>query len=114
MGMKTANAGVYSRIKSASSIIASGVRLGKPEMEARGRQEFASAHVENAILIHSEHLTPEARASLARLLFEAYTAPDVTEDIAQIEAVVDAGDIVTEEDISEAEDDDIDYDEDVD
>lgn len=68
MGMKTANENVYSRIKSASSLIASGVRLGKPDMEAKGREDFAAAHVENAILVHREFLTSEARAFLAHLI----------------------------------------------
>jgi len=68
MGMKTANENVYSRIKSASSLIASGVRLGKPDMEQKGREDFAAAHVENAILVHREFLTDEARAFLAHLI----------------------------------------------
>lgn len=114
VGMKTANDDVYSRIKSASSLIASGVRLGKPEMEAKGRQDFAAAHVENAILVHSQHLTDEARAKLARLLFEASTEPDPAPDIAEIQAVVDPSDIVTQEDISDAEDDEYNADEDLD
>ncbi|AVP41439.1 hypothetical protein SEA_YARA_105 [Streptomyces phage Yara] len=100
MAMKTANEDVYSRIKSASSLIASGVRLGKPEMEAKGRQDFAAAHVENAILVHSQHLTDEARAKLARLLFEASTEPDPTPDLAEVRSVTDPSDIVTDEDIS--------------
>jgi hypothetical protein len=69
MAMKTANEDVYSRIKSASSLIASGVRLRKPEMERQGREAFADAHVENAILVHSTFLTDEARKKLAKLLF---------------------------------------------
>lgn len=68
MAMKTANEDVYSRIKSASSLIASGVRLGKPDMEAKGRAAFAAAHVENAILVHREFLDDEARAFLAHLI----------------------------------------------
>lgn len=73
MAMKTANEDVYSRIKSASSLIASGVRLGKPEMEAQGRQDFAAAHVENAILVHRGHLTDEARSFLSLLLHDQDT-----------------------------------------
>lgn len=81
MAMKTANEDVYSRIKSASSLIASGVRLGKPEMEAQGRQDFAAAHVENAILVHRGHLTDEARSFLSLLLHDQDTpAPSDADD----------------------------------
>jgi len=82
MGMKTANENVYSRIKSASSLIASGVRLGKPDMEQKGREEFAAAHVENAILVHREFLTPEARSFLAHLVHtDTLNDAEIQEDV---------------------------------
>lgn len=76
MAMKTANDDVYFRIKSAGALKAAGIRLKKPDMELQGRQDYAAAVIENTILVYTEDLTPEARAFLARLLFN--TAPALT------------------------------------
>jgi hypothetical protein len=78
MAMKTANDDVYFRIKSAGALKAAGIRLKKPDMEQEGRENYAAAVVENAILVYTEDLTPEARAFLARLLFD--TDPSNDED----------------------------------
>lgn len=71
MAMKTANEDVYFRIKSAGALKAAGIRLGNADMRLQGEQAYASAFVENAILVHSEHLTDEARIALAKLLFSS-------------------------------------------
>lgn len=71
MAMKTANEDVYFRIKSAGALKAAGIRLNNSDMRLQGEQAYAAAFVENAILVHNEHLTPEARSALARLLFDA-------------------------------------------
>lgn len=86
MAMKTANDDVYFRIKSAGALKAAGIRLGNPEMEKQGKQAYAAAFIENAILVHSEHLTDEARAALAKMLFNA---PQQTSD-ADEDATADA------------------------
>lgn len=87
MAMKTANDDVYFRIKSAGALKAAGIRLNNPEMELQGLQAYAAAFVENAILVHSEHLTDEARAALAKLLFNTQTS---TTDNADEDATADA------------------------
>lgn len=78
MGMKTANDDVYARIKSGSSLIAAGVRLGKPEMEAKGRAAYAEAIIENAVRLYGEHLTQNALVRLSRLMYDVQ--PLDTED----------------------------------
>jgi hypothetical protein len=84
MAMKTANDDVYFRIKSAGALKAAGIRLKNPAMEEEGRQNYAAATLENQILVYTNDLTPEARAFLARLLFdspaEPTTATDADED----------------------------------
>lgn len=87
MAMKTANDDVYFRIKSAGALKAAGIRLNKPEMELQGRQAYAHAVLENTILVYTEDLTDEARAFLARLLFD--TAPAKTNN-ADEDATADA------------------------
>lgn len=69
MAMKTANDEVYFRIKSAGALKAAGIRLNKPEMEQEGRENYAAAYLENAILVYTNDLTDEAREALAKLLF---------------------------------------------
>jgi len=86
MAMITANEDVYFRIKSAASLKAAGVRLNKPDMEQRGREDYAAAFVENAILVHTEHLTEEARAFLVRLLFEVPPLTDNADEDATADA----------------------------
>jgi len=71
MGMKTANDDVYSRIKSGSSLIAAGVRLRKPEMEAKGRAAYAEAIIENAVRLYGEHLTANALVRITNLMYDA-------------------------------------------
>jgi hypothetical protein len=68
--MKTANEDVYARIKSGSSLIAAGVRLGKPKMEAEGRARYAEAIIENAVRLYAADLTTEAVARISHLLFD--------------------------------------------
>lgn len=81
MGMKTANEDVYSRIKSGSSLIAAGVRLGKPEMEAKGRAAYAEAIIENAVRLYGEHLTSNALVRITNLLYDAQPSDeDATAD----------------------------------
>lgn len=81
MGMKTANEDVYSRIKSGSSLIAAGVRLGKPEMEAKGRAAYAEAIIENAVRLYGEHLTANALVRITNLLYDAQPSDeDATAD----------------------------------
>lgn len=87
MGMRTANDDVYSRIKSGSSLIAAGVRLRKPEMEARGRAAYAEAIIENAVRLYGEHLTPNALVRLSHLL---YDVQPTTSDSADDDATADA------------------------
>ncbi|QKY79587.1 hypothetical protein SEA_SHAKENBAKE_104 [Streptomyces phage ShakeNBake] len=98
MGMRTANDDVYSRIKSGSSLIAAGVRLGKPEMEARGRAAYAEAIIENAVRLYGEHLTPNALVRLSHLLYEVQPVDtegnnadqDATADAEETSAELDA------------------------
>jgi hypothetical protein len=78
--MKTANEDVYARIKSGSSLIAAGVRLGKPKMEAEGRARYADAIIENAIRLYAEHLTGSSLSRLAHLLYEVQSATTNTND----------------------------------
>lgn len=85
--MRTANDDVYSRIKSGSSLIAAGVRLRKPEMEARGRAAYAEAIIENAVRLYGEHLTPNALVRLSHLL---YDVQPTTSDSADDDATADA------------------------
>lgn len=73
MAMKTANDDVYFRIKSAGALKAAGIRLNNADMRTQGEQAYAAAFVENAILVHSEHLTDEARVALAKLLYATAT-----------------------------------------
>lgn len=90
MGMKTANDDVYSRIKSGSSLIAAGVRLGKPEMEARGRAAYAEAIIENAVRLYGEHLSPNALVRLSHLLYDVQpTEEDATADAEETSAELD-------------------------
>lgn len=84
MGMKTANEDVYSRIKSGSSLIAAGVRLGKPEMEAKGRAAYAEAIIENAVRLYGEHLTANALVRITNLLYDVQ--PNDTDDDATADA----------------------------
>lgn len=96
MAMKTANDDVYFRIKSAASLRAAGIRLGNKEMELKGVSNYAAAFVENAILVHSENLSHEARVALAKLLFSSQrdaatnadqdATADAEETAAEIEA----------------------------
>jgi len=93
MGMKTANEDVYSRIKSGSSLIAAGVRLRKPEMEARGRAAYAEAIIENAVRLYGEHLTPAALVRLSHLLYDVQpTEEDATADAEETSAELDLRD----------------------
>lgn len=78
---------MYSRIKSGSSLIAAGVRLRKPEMEARGRAAYAEAIIENAVRLYGEHLTPNALVRLSHLL---YDVQPTTSDNADDDATADA------------------------
>lgn len=80
MGMRTANDDVYSRIKSGSSLIAAGVRLGKPEMEARGRAAYAEAIIENAVRLYGEHLTANALVRITNLLYDVQPTTDNNAD----------------------------------
>lgn len=86
MGMRTANDDVYSRIKSGSSLIAAGVRLRKPEMEARGRAAYAEAIIENAVRLYGEHLTPNALVRLSHLLYDVQPTSDNADDDATADA----------------------------
>lgn len=86
MAMKTANEDVYFRIKSAGALKAAGIRLNNSDMRLQGEQAYAAAFVENAILVHNEHLTPEARSALARLLFDAPSATDNADEDATADA----------------------------
>lgn len=86
MGMKTANDDVYSRIKSGSSLIAAGVRLGKPEMEAKGRARYAEAIIENAVRLYGEHLTPNALVRLSHLLYDVQPTSDNADEDATADA----------------------------
>lgn len=86
MAMITANEDVYFRIKSAGALKAAGIRLGNKDMEEEGRANYAAAFVENAILVHSEHLTEEARAALVRLLFEVPAHTDNADEDATADA----------------------------
>jgi len=91
--MKTANEDVYSRIKSGSSLIAAGVRLRKPEMEARGRAAYAEAIIENAVRLYGEHLTPAALVRLSHLLYDVQpTEEDATADAEETSAELDLRD----------------------
>lgn len=92
MGMKTANEDVYSRIKSGSSLIAAGVRLGKPEMEAKGRAAYAEAIIENAVRLYGEHLTANALVRITNLLYDVQpndTDEDATADAEETSAELD-------------------------
>lgn len=93
MGMKTANDDVYSRIKSGSSLIAAGVRLGKPEMEAKGRAAYAEAIIENAVRLYGEHLTQNALVRITNLLYtvqpEDLDTEDATADAEETSAELD-------------------------
>lgn len=90
MGMKTANEDVYSRIKSGSSLIAAGVRLGKPEMEAKGRAAYAEAIIENAVRLYGEHLTQAALVRITNLLYDAQPSDeDATADAEETSAELD-------------------------
>ena len=94
MGMRTANDDVYSRIKSGSSLIAAGVRLGKPEMEAKGRAAYAEAIIENAVRLYGEHLTQNALVRLSRLMYDVQpldtdTTDDATADAEETSAELD-------------------------
>ncbi len=71
MAMKTANEDVYFRIKSAGALKAAGIRLNNADMRTQGEQAYAAAFIENAILVHTDHLTDEARVALAKLLFSS-------------------------------------------
>jgi hypothetical protein len=96
MGMKTANDDVYSRIKSGSSLIAAGVRLGKPKMEAEGRAKYAEAIIENAVRLYGEHLTPNALIRLSHLMYDVQPTAttdadeDATADAEETSAELDA------------------------
>lgn len=93
MAMITANDDVYFRIKSAGALKAAGIRLNNPEMRLQGQQAYAAAFIENAILVHTEHLTPEARSALASLLFA--TTPAISAD-ADEDATADAEETTAE------------------
>lgn len=81
MAMKTANDDVYFRIKSAGALKAAGIRLNNRDMEREGREAYAAAYLENAILVYTEDLTDAARDALVRLLFEVPTSStDADED----------------------------------
>jgi hypothetical protein len=81
MAMKTANDDVYFRIKSAGALKAAGIRLNNRDMEQEGREAYAAAYLENAILVYTEDLTDAARDALVRLLFEVPThSTDADED----------------------------------
>lgn len=90
MAMKTANDDVYFRIKSAGALKAAGIRLNNPDMRTQGEQAYAAAFVENAILVHSEHLTDEARVALAKLLYATATPSAATTTDADEDATADA------------------------
>lgn len=92
MAMITANEDVYFRIKSAGALKAAGIRLGNKDMEEEGRANYAAAFVENAILVHTEHLTHTARAALAKLLFDTdpTTDEDATADAEETTAEIEA------------------------
>lgn len=101
MGMRTANDDVYSRIKSGSSLIAAGVRLGKPEMEARGRAAYAEAIIENGIRLYGEHLSANALVRLSRLMYDVQPTP--TTDNADKDATADAEETTRELDDLDAD-----------
>lgn len=86
MAMKMSNEEVHERIRKARATIAAGVRLSQPELEARGRTEYAEAVLENSIRLYTDDLTPEAREALVRLLFDV---PAVSND-ADEDATADA------------------------
>lgn len=91
MAMITANDDVYFRIKSAGALKAAGIRLNNPEMRLQGQQAYAAAFIENAILVHTEHLTPEARSALAKLLFDTKpSTEDATADAEETTAELEA------------------------
>jgi len=100
MGMRTANDDVYSRIKSGSSLIAAGVRLGKPEMEAKGRAAYAEAIIENAVRLYGEHLTQNALVRLSRLM---YDVQPLDSDSADEDATADAEETAAELDDLDAD-----------
>lgn len=70
MGMKVANEDVYARIKSAASLKAAGIRLGKPDMAAEGQANYAAAILENTILLYGADIDSVARARLVRIFFD--------------------------------------------
>lgn len=91
MAMITANDDVYFRIKSAGALKAAGIRLNNPEMRLQGQQAYAAAFIENAILVHTEHLTHAARAALAKLLFDTEPSDeDATADAEETTAEIEA------------------------
>lgn len=81
MGMKVANEDVYARIKSAASLKAAGIRLGKPDMAAEGQANYAAAILENTILLYGADIDSVARARLVRIFFDVTdTATSADED----------------------------------
>ena len=88
MAMKMSNEAVHERIRKARATIAAGVRLSQPELETRGRQAYAEAVIENTIRLYNDDLASEARAALAKLLFN--TQPSTHSTDADEDATADA------------------------
>jgi hypothetical protein len=74
--MKVANEDVYARIKSAASLKAAGIRLGKPDMAAEGQANYAAAILENTILLYGADIDSVARARLVRIFFDVTSDDD--------------------------------------
>src|SRR3546814_18106308 len=68
--LKTANEHVHAKIRRARAVIGAGVRLKKPELEKEGRQDFATASIENQHLPYGSALTDAARHRLQPVLFD--------------------------------------------
>ncbi|QKY78647.1 hypothetical protein SEA_DRYAD_109 [Streptomyces phage Dryad] len=90
MAMKMSNEAVHERIRKARATIAAGVRLSQPDLETRGRQAYAEAVIENTIRLYNDDLTSEARAALARILFDHDAEEDATADAEETTQEVEA------------------------
>lgn len=94
--IKTANEGIHARIRRARAVIAAGVRLAKPDLEAEGRADYAESVIENQVLLYGAHLTAEGRNRLQRAIFDSDRVQPTTE---QMQGTITAADIVSDEDI---------------
>lgn len=99
-----ANEEIHSRIRRARAVIAAGVRLKKPNLEAEGRADFAEACIENQIELYGTDLTPAQRSALIKAIHNIGIpkTPELTpEDIVNPKPVYTAPEPEEEEEESE-------------